>query len=75
MRKTQIVGHQIGGTQIGGQNILGTSQRGPARRPVLVPTNWAPISLFVLAYVAILGVLFAPEGYFNGAEPPTVTSE
>lgn len=46
---------------------LGPSQGGPSNRPVFSATNWAPVTLFVLAYVAILGVLFAPEGYFNAA--------
>ena len=45
---------------------IGPSHGEPASRPVFAASNWAPISLFILAYLAILGVLFAPEGYFNG---------
>lgn len=30
--------------------------------------RWA-IALFLLAYIAILGVLFAPKGYFIDGEP------
>ena len=35
-------------------------------------TRLAPVALFALAYVAILGVLFAPEGYFlsEASVPP-----
>ncbi len=51
---------------------IGPSQGGPASRAVFSAANWAPVSLFVLAYIAILGVLFAPEGYFNGDEPSAV---
>lgn len=52
---------------------LGPSQGEPASKPVFSASNWAPISLFVFAYLAILGVLFAPEGYFNGDEPAAVS--
>lgn len=53
---------------------IGPSQGGPSRRPVFAAANWAPISLFILAYAAILGVLFAPEGYFNGTEPAAIAA-
>lgn len=52
---------------------IGPSQGDPASRPVFSGSNWAPITLFALAYIAILGVLFAPEGYFNGEAPAAVS--
>lgn len=55
--------------------LLGPSQAGPSSRPVFSASNWAPITLFALAYIAILGVLFAPEGYFNGAEPAAIAAD
>ncbi|AWB48125.1 hypothetical protein HYN69_05975 [Gemmobacter aquarius] len=55
--------------------LLGPSQQGASSRPVFSTANWAPITLFALAYVAILGVLFAPEGYFNGEEPATLAAD
>lgn len=55
--------------------LLGPSQAGSANPSVFSTANWAPITLFALAYVAILGVLFAPEGYFNGEEPATVAAD
>jgi hypothetical protein len=42
-------------------------------RPSIAPSNWAPIALFTLAYLAVLAVLFAPEGYFL-SEPATAVS-
>ena len=35
----------------------------------------AAIALFLLAYLAILGVLFAPEGFFLAAPEPQVVVE
>ena len=35
--------------------------------------NWAPVALFAVAYIAILAVLFAPEGYFNGDQTTAVS--
>jgi hypothetical protein len=40
----------------------------PKTLPIASPdtgrTRLAPIALFALAYLAILGVLFAPDGFF-----------
>lgn len=55
--------------------LLGPSQAGSTGPAVFSTANWAPITLFALAYVAILGVLFAPEGYFNGEEPATIAAD
>lgn len=55
--------------------LLGPSQREPASKPVFSAANWGPITLFALAYIAILGVLFAPEGYFTGAEPAAIAAD
>lgn len=41
----------------------------------LLPANWAPLTLFALAYIAILGVLFAPEGFFTQSAPPMTAGE
>ncbi len=40
-----------------------------ARSPMSSPgrARLAPLALFVVAYLAVLGVLFAPEGYFLSA--------
>ena len=46
-----------------------------AGRSSLAPSNWAPIALFTLAYVAVLAVLFAPEGYFLAEPTATVAPE
>jgi hypothetical protein len=35
----------------------------------------AAIALFLLAYLAILGVLFAPEGFFLATSEPVVLTE
>lgn len=60
MRKPQAVGPQSGHQ---------------AGRSSLAPSNWAPIALFTLAYVAVLAVLFAPEGYFLSDRAASVASE
>jgi len=39
---------------------------GPAVVPPRV-ARLAPLALFAVAYVAVLGVLFAPEGFFLSA--------
>lgn len=49
---------------------------GPSQgRSSLVPSNLIAVSLFALAYVAILGVLFAPEGYFLNQPASVVETE
>lgn len=40
-------------------------------------TRYAPIALFALAYVAVLGVLFAPDGFFlaeTSAQPAALAA-
>lgn len=32
-------------------------------------TRYAPVALFAVAYVAVLGVLFAPDGFFLAETP------
>lgn len=44
----------------------------PIASPVARRARFAPIALFTLAYLAVLGVLFAPEGFFL-SEAPTQT--
>lgn len=44
----------------------------PIASPVVRRAALAPIALFALAYLAVLGVLFAPDGFFLG-EAPTQT--
>lgn len=60
MRKTQALGPATG-------------RSGSA--PVNLASNWAPIALFTLAYIAVLAVLFAPEGYFLADPAATVASD
>ena len=41
----------------------------PIASPVARRARFAPIALFTLAYLAVLGVLFAPEGFFLSEAP------
>ncbi len=47
----------------------------PIASPVSRRAALAAIALFVLAYLAVLGVLFAPDGFFlSDAPPPSLTA-
>jgi hypothetical protein len=41
----------------------------PIAGPVSRRAGLAPIALFALAYLAVLGVLFAPDGFFLSDAP------
>lgn len=47
-----------------------TSGRGPVST-----SNLGAIALFVCAYLAVLGVMFAPEGFFLGDPAATVAQD
>lgn len=51
----------------------------PMPRPGMSrPSKAAPvgaIALFLIVYLALLGVLFAPEGFFLSASVPVVATE
>ncbi len=53
---------------------IGPSRDHSSDRTVFSSANWAPVALFAVAYVAILAVLFAPEGYFNGDQTAAFTA-
>ena len=44
----------------------------PIASPPKRSSRFAPIALFTLAYLAVLGVLFAPDGFFL-SDAPTQT--
>jgi hypothetical protein len=43
-------------------------------RGSVTPSNLGALALFVCAYLAVLGVMFAPEGFFLG-DPETVVAQ
>jgi hypothetical protein len=44
-------------------------------RGSVTPSNLGALALFVCAYLAVLGVMFAPEGFFLGAPEPVVAQD
>ena len=44
-------------------------------RGSVTPSNLRALALFVCAYRAVLGVMFAPEGFFLGDPEPVVAQD
>lgn len=44
-------------------------------RGSVTPSNLGALALFVCAYLAVLGVMFAPEGFFLGAPETAVAQD
>ena len=44
-------------------------------RGTVTTSNLGAIALFVCAYLAVLGVMFAPEGFFLGEPAATIAQD
>lgn len=49
--------------------------RATSGRGSVAPSNLGAIVLFVCVYAAVLGVMFAPEGFFLGDPATTVAQD
>jgi hypothetical protein len=49
--------------------------RSASDRGTVTTSNLGAIALFVCAYLAVLGVMFAPEGFFLGEPAATIAPD